>query len=79
MLIAEVFKYADQALAAPNHEPAPARPAPRFCNGLLIRVAVNPGRAGNFMFVVKKKDEAKLHGHSPCFGAEIDTLSASDL
>jgi hypothetical protein len=64
-LITEVFKYANQAVAAPNHEPTPARPAPRFCNSLFIRVAMNPGCAGNFMFVVEKKEAAKLHNHSP--------------
>jgi hypothetical protein len=79
MLIAEVVKYADQAFAAPNHEPAPARPAPRFCDGLLIRVAMDPGCTGKLMFVVEEKEAAKLHSHSPCFEAEVDTISVTDL
>ena len=74
-LITEVFKYANQALAAPNHEPAPARPAPRFCNGLLIRVALNLGRANNFTFVVEKKEAAKLHGHSPVLKPQTIQIS----
>jgi hypothetical protein len=75
-LITEVFKYADQAIAAPNYEPATVRPGPCFCNGLFIGIAVNPGRAGNFMFVVEKNEAAKLHSHPPAFVAAYDTNPA---
>jgi hypothetical protein len=77
VLITEVFKYADQAVAAPNHEPAPTRPVPCFCNGLFICVAVNPGRAGDFMFVVEKKEAAKLHDHSPTL--ELRTIQIQQV
>jgi len=78
-LITEVFKYADQAVAAPNHEPATVRPVPRFCNGLFIAVAVKPGRAGNFMFVVEKKEAAKLHNHSPALEPPTIQIRRADF
>jgi hypothetical protein len=78
-LITEVFKHADQAVAAPNHEPTPARPAPRFCNSLFIAVAVKPSCAGNFMFVVEKKEAAKLHNHSPALEPPTIQIRQADF
>ena len=79
MLITEVFKYADQSIAAPNHEPAAACPAPCFCNGLFVGIAVNPGRASDFMFVVEKKEAAKLHNHSPALEPPTIQIRRADF
>jgi hypothetical protein len=78
-LITEVFKYANQAVAAPHHEPATVRPVPCFCDGLFITVAVKPGCASNFMFVVEKKEAAQLHNHSPALEPPTIQIRRADF
>src|SRR5690348_5996592 len=57
--IAEAFEYADQVVAAPDHQPAPVRPGPHSRNDLFISGTRNPGCADNFTFVVEKNGGGK--------------------